>query len=46
MLAMPGSRMLYIAHPVQLLTHAELVALADAVIPAVIGALTDTASPA
>ncbi|HEX5189693.1 MAG TPA: hypothetical protein VFW16_09140 [Streptosporangiaceae bacterium] len=46
LLAMPGCRMLYIPHPVQLLTHAELVALADAVVPSVIGALTDTASPA
>ena len=43
---MPGCRMLYIPHPVQLLTHAELVALADAVTPSVIGALTDTANPA
>jgi hypothetical protein len=46
LLAMPGCRMLYIGHPVQLLTHAELVAMADAVIPAVINALTDTPSPA
>jgi hypothetical protein len=40
LLAMPGCRMLYIPHPVQLLTAAELDARADAVIPAVIAALT------
>jgi len=44
LLAMPGCRMLYIPHPVQLLTAAELDARADAVIPAVIAALT-AASP-
>jgi hypothetical protein len=44
LLAMPGCRMLYIPHPVQLLTAAELDARADAVVPAVIAALT-TASP-
>lgn len=40
LLAMPGCRMLYIPHPVQLLTGAELDQRADAIIPAVIGALT------
>ena len=41
LLAMPGCRMLYIPHPVQLLTGAELDQRADAIIPAVIGALTE-----
>jgi hypothetical protein len=41
LLAMPGCRMLYIPHPVQLLTGAELAGRADAVIPAVISALTE-----
>ena len=40
LLAMPGCRMLYIPHPVQLLTDAELADQADAIIPAVIRALT------
>ncbi len=40
LLAMPGCRMLYIGHPVQLLTAAELDARADAVVPAIIAALT------
>ena len=40
LLAMPGCQMLYIAHPVQLLTGVELAQRADAIIPAVIGALT------
>lgn len=40
LLAMPGCRMLYIPHPVQLLTAAELAQRADAVVPAAIGALT------
>jgi hypothetical protein len=39
LLAMPACRMLYIPHPVQLLTAAELAERADAIIPAVIGAL-------
>jgi hypothetical protein len=34
LLAMPASRMLYIPHPVQLLTEAELAGRADAVFPA------------
>jgi hypothetical protein len=40
LLAMPDCRMLYIGHPVQLLTAAELNARADAVVPAIIAALT------
>jgi hypothetical protein len=41
LLAMPGCRMLYIPHPVQLLTGDELAQRADAIIPAVIAALTE-----
>jgi hypothetical protein len=37
---MPASRMLYIQHPVQLLTDAELAGRADSVFPAVVRALT------
>ena len=37
---MPASRMLYIPHPVQLLTEAELAGRADAVFPAIVRALT------
>jgi hypothetical protein len=40
LLGMPGCQMLYIPHPVQLLTAAELDQRADAIIPAVITALT------
>jgi hypothetical protein len=40
LLAMPASRMLYIQHPVQLLTAAELAGRADSVFPAVVRALT------
>jgi hypothetical protein len=40
LLAMPGCRMLYIPHPVQLLTADDLARRADAIIPAIIGALT------
>ena len=40
LLAMPASRMLYIPHPVQLLTDAELTGRADSVFPAVVRALT------
>jgi hypothetical protein len=42
LLAIPACRMLYIPHPVQLLTAAELTERADAIIPAVIAALTVT----
>ncbi len=40
LLGMPGCRMLYIPHPVQLLTGAELDGRADAIFPAVLAALT------
>jgi hypothetical protein len=40
MLAMPDCRMLYIPHPVQLLTPGALAGRAEAVLPAVVGALT------
>lgn len=40
LLGMPGCRMLYIPHPVQLLTAAELDGRADAVFAAVVAALT------
>ena len=40
LLGMPGCRMLYIPHPVQLLTAAELDGRADAIFPAVLAALT------
>jgi hypothetical protein len=40
LLSMPGCRMLYVAHPVQLLTSAELDGLADAAFPAIVQALT------
>jgi hypothetical protein len=40
LLGMSGTRMLFIAHPVQLLTDADLQARADAVFPAVVAALT------
>jgi hypothetical protein len=39
-LGMPDCRVVYIPHPVQLLTGAELAARADAAFPAVIAALT------
>jgi hypothetical protein len=41
---MPESRMLYIPHPVQLLTDGELAARADAIFPAVLAALTEPAA--
>jgi hypothetical protein len=44
-LGMPGARVVYTPHPVQLLTDAELTARADAVFPAVIAALTEPAAP-
>ena len=43
LLAMPACRMLYIPHPVQLLTRPELGQLADAIFPAIVGALTEPA---
>ena len=44
-LGMPASRVVYIPHPVQLLTDAELAARADASLPAVLAALTEPAPP-
>jgi hypothetical protein len=44
-LGMPGSRMVYIPHPVQLLTDDELDARADAIFPDVLAALTEPAAP-
>jgi hypothetical protein len=41
LLGMPGCRMLYIPHPVQLLTAAELDGRADAIFAAVLAALTE-----
>ncbi len=40
-LGMPGSRVVYIPHPVQLLTDGELAARAAAAFPAVLEALTE-----
>jgi hypothetical protein len=40
LLAMPDCRVLYIPHPVQLLTPGELAGRAEAILPAVLGALT------
>jgi hypothetical protein len=42
---MPASRVVYITHPVQLLTDDELAARADASFPAVLAALTEPAGP-
>ena len=44
-LGMPDARMVYVPHPVQLLTDAELAARADAIFPAVAAALTAPAGP-
>ncbi len=44
-LGMPGARMIYIPHPVQLLTDDELDARADAIFPHVLAALTEPAAP-
>ena len=40
LLSMPGCRMLYVPHPVQLLTSEELDGLADAAFPDIVHALT------
>lgn len=40
LLGMPACRLVYVPHPVQLLTASELDALADAALPAVMGYLT------
>jgi hypothetical protein len=44
-LGMPGCRMAYVPHPVQLLPDDELAGRADAVFPTVLAALTQTARP-
>ncbi len=44
-LGMPDARVVYLPHPVQLLTDAELAARADAVFPAILAALTDPSGP-
>ncbi len=41
---MPGACMVYIPHPVQLLTDSELEARADAIFPSVLAALTERAA--
>jgi uracil-DNA glycosylase len=43
LLGMPGCRMAYIPHPVQLLSGDELARLAEAVFPDVLAALTEPA---
>ncbi len=40
LLGMPGCRLVYVPHPVQLLTRGELAARADAALGAVLAALT------
>jgi len=40
LLGMPGARVAYIPHPVQLLSHDDLAARADAVFPDILAALT------
>ncbi len=40
LLGMPDCRVVYVPHPVQLLTDGELAARAEAVFPAVVAALT------
>ena len=45
LLGMPDARMLYIPHPVQLLSDDELAGRADAVFPDVLGALTAGPAP-
>lgn len=42
LLAMPDCRVVYIPHPVQLLSGDELAGRADAIFPAVLAALTGT----
>ena len=44
-LGMPGARMVYLPHPVQLLTDGELDARADDIFPDVLAALTEPAAP-
>jgi hypothetical protein len=45
LLGMPGARVVYIPHPVQLLSHDELAGRADAVFGAVLAALTSGPAP-
>jgi hypothetical protein len=42
LLGMPDSRVVYVPHPVQLLTDDELASRADAIFPAVLAALTSS----
>ena len=42
MLGMPGCRLVYIPHPVQLLTAGELAGRADAIFPELLAALTQS----
>lgn len=46
LLSMPGCRLVYLPHPVQLLTTAELAGRAEVAFPAVVAALTDGMPPA
>lgn len=41
LLGMPDCRLLYVPHPVQLLTDEQLAGRADAVFPAIVAALTE-----
>jgi hypothetical protein len=45
-LGMPAYRMVFVPHPVQLLTAAELDAVADAALPAIVARLVTQAGPA
>jgi uracil-DNA glycosylase len=45
LLGMPGCRVVYIPHPVQLLTASELAGRADAIFPDVLAALTQPPGP-
>jgi hypothetical protein len=46
LLGMPGYRMVWVPHPVQLLTAEELDARADAAVPAILGRLLANSSTA
>jgi hypothetical protein len=45
LLGMPGCRMVYLPHPVQLLPAGVLASRADAIFPSVITALTEPGGP-
>ena len=45
LLGMPDYRMVWVPHPVQLLDRADVERLADAVLDAVVAALTDPSAP-